>query len=262
MRSFLAILAVVFSACASALPVTINDLYVGGNDHGYGDVIGNTGMFGISSMEVELNGTVLSVTVNTPFPDSGLGSFASYTNTAQGQGNGIGFGDLFLSSSGWNPSGSAPWLSDDHSTGTVWDYGVSLTDRWDPLSGSALYALNAVPGNPDAWLSEDFVSGATFRNGQEVAIRTGQAILLPGNDTSFGTAPGQVLFQLDIAGTALEGAGAIGLHWAMTCGNDTIEGEFKPVPEPSTLAMLLLGLMSVGYAGIRRRGLATSPDQR
>ncbi len=256
MKKVLLLLALAISSSAFATPVTINDSYIGGDSHGHGDVIGQANMFGITSMEVDLVGTTLSVTINTPFGDSGLGTFGSYTDTPLALERGIGFGDLFLSSTGWNPAGPAPYLTDNHLTGTVWDYGVSLADRWSRTSGSSLYGLDAVTGNPDAYISDDFLSGATYRNGQEVAVNTGTATLLT-NATNFSSVAGTntVVFSLDIAGTDLASAGAIGLHWAMTCGNDTIEGNYTvvSVPEPSSIAIVLLGLLCVGTASVRRR---------
>ncbi len=252
MKRIIAAAALMLSASVSA--VTITDNYVGADNHGHGDVIGSSSLFNIFDMEVTRVGTLLTVTVNTVFKQgNGLGSFSSYTNTPNGQLKGIGFGDLFLSSTGWNPAGTAPYATDDHSNGTVWDYGISLQDRWNGTSTAAsLYALNATTGNPDALLSEDFLSGATYRNGQEVAVNTATASFVKELTTDVSTANGQVTFLLDISGTSLFSSGPIGLHWALTCGNDVIEGEYWGVPEPSSITLMLFGLVAVGYISIRR----------
>ena len=51
-------------------------------------------------------------------------------------------------------------------------------------------------------------------------------------------------------------------HWTMSCGNDQINGGFNiagnqgggnPVPEPSALALMAIGSISLGLSGYRRR---------
>ena len=70
--------ALLSSACvllaAVALPaqaVTINDVYTGANDHGYGDVIGTLGSFAITDMDVTRSGNTLTVVINTNFAGMG-----------------------------------------------------------------------------------------------------------------------------------------------------------------------------------------------
>lgn len=261
MKKLLISLCLAFSVPLMATPVTILDTYIGGNDHGYGDVIGSSSWFGIDSMTVDLSGTSLSITINSNFATgtSGLGSFGSarpsnLTNTALSAGRGIGFGDLFLSSSGWNPHGSGPaHLSDDNVTGTLWDYGISLDDRWSKTSGASLFSLDGISNNANAYLSNDYLSSGVYRHGQEVAVDNSQENINAGNVSLLSNAasfdslsPGEIKFIVDISGTALEGASAIGIHWAMTCGNDTIEGEYR-VPEPTTIVLMLIGLICLGF---------------
>ena len=62
-------LALCMAQPASALPIT--DTYIGGNDHGYGDVIGDTDNFQIYGMDVLLSGSILSVSINTTFAGKG-----------------------------------------------------------------------------------------------------------------------------------------------------------------------------------------------
>lgn len=55
----------------------------------------------------------------------------------------------------------------------------------------------------------------------------------------------------DLAGVSITG---IDVHWTMSCGNDNINGHIGiPVPSPASLAMVLLGLLGLGAAQIRRR---------
>ncbi|NKB37272.1 MAG: PEP-CTERM sorting domain-containing protein [Gammaproteobacteria bacterium] len=81
--------------------------------------------------------------------------------------------------------------------------------------------------------------------------------LLNSNLTSFGTTATSITFGLDVTGTSLQGASSIGLHWGMTCGNDTIEGAYD-VPEPASIIMILLGLVCLFSFTQRRRLTATS----
>jgi hypothetical protein len=264
-KKLIALFLAMSSSIAFAGPTTIKDIYIGSDDHGYGDVIGDRSKFDIRDMVVTLDGGILTVTVNTTFANNGLRTFASSTDTAYGMGKGIGFGDLFLSS-GWDPDDSvAGFKSDDYSTGNDWDYGIALGDRWfsdgtATTSSAALYSLDATQ-NQDALLSDDFVSSdAIFRNGQEVAVNTDMAAWLRDVDDviidpSSGGGYGSITFSLDVTGTSLATADTIGLHWAMTCGNDTIEGE---IPEPATLGLIGLGLLGLGGLRSRKKAQRTS----
>ncbi len=44
----------------------------------------------------------------------------------------------------------------------------------------------------------------------------------------------------------------LGLHWVMTCGNDVIEGAATipsaSVPEPGSIVLLFIGLISLGVS--------------
>lgn len=235
-----------------ATPTNVSDNYVGGDDHGYGDVIGSTSNFDISSMDIERIGNTLSISINTGFAgkaDNHL--FDGLTNN-----KGIGYGDLFLSSS-WTPFGSAPYSNDDNTNGTVWTYGFSLDDRWMSESSNGgvgtgtLYSLNSGNNDADTLLSEDFLTGGTFRNGQEIAVDTvnGDVTAIAGN-SSWNITAGKVNFLIDLTGTSLANNSSIAAHWGMTCGNDTIEGEYS-VPEPAILGLLTLGL--IGIAASKRK---------
>lgn len=240
-------------ANVQALPTTITDTYIGSDDHGWGDVIGNPGQFDIQSMDVELIGTSLYVSIDTNF--AGLGDdglFSSYTagNT------GIGYGDLFLSSA-WMPSDSSPFYGDDSVTGTLWSYGFALDNQWGNGGSGTLYQLNGSSNADNALLSDDYLTGAIFRNGQEVGVNeNGQTAVGTG---SWSIDPGNSIdFMIDLAGTSLLNGTDIALHWGMTCGNDVIEGAYAiPAPEPGIALLMATGI--VGAAGARR--LRRRPSQ-
>ena len=267
---FIAISATLTST-AYAVPTTIVDHYIGSDAHSHGDVIGSTSNFQITSMDVSLSGNMLSVSILTSFAGKGDDHlFDSLTGN-----KGIGYGDLFLASS-WTPYGSQPYGSDNTYTGTAWTYGFALDDRWmhENTAGSGtLYRLNsasydnntATNNNPDALLSEDFLTGGTFRNGQEVAVDTSEQNILNGNITAISgasswnidAASSRVNFLIDLTGTDLLLGDEIALHWAFTCANDVIEGAY-PVSAPSILVLLGAGLVSLaGATGLRRKRILT-----
>ncbi|MEM7542509.1 MAG: hypothetical protein AAF384_13135 [Pseudomonadota bacterium] len=245
------------SASSFAFAVPISDNYVGGKDWGYGDRIGSS-TFEVSGAEVNRNGTVVSVDIMTNFAgraDEKL--FSGYTNRPASRLNGvnmgIGYGDLFLNTS-WDPFGSAPYLQDDNVTGTLWGFAFSIdADRWTDAGGTGtLYALNGPSNNSNALLSDDFMSGARYRNGQEIAVDRSANVTAIGSGTWTVTPGDRLSFQFDVAGTALANSSELAIHWAMGCGNDTIEGIASlptdvPMPEPGTALLMLASL-----AGVRR----------
>jgi len=238
------------AVCQPATAVVIADDYWGADNHGWGDRIG-TSTFEIFSMDVALSGSTLTVSINTNFAGKGDDHlFNSITSN-----KGIGYGDLFLSSS-WTPDGTAAnhYVTDNNITGTKWTYGLSLDNRWwDGVSAggnATLYSLTGASNNANALLSEDFLTGGTFRNGQEIAVDTGVADDLSNLAGWSITNGSSVNFSIDLTGTdlltALSSGGEIGLHWGMTCANDTIEGGYSvPVPEPGIAVLLAAGLIGI-----------------
>ena len=262
LRAITAAALIAYGASASAY--LMNDLYHGGADHGYGDRIGGP-VFEVQGADYLRTGTSLTVDIYTSLAghaDEFL--FSAYTNKAAskiaGTSMGIGYGDLFLAST-WAPFGAAPYTLDNHSNSTLWSYAFSIDgNRWTDAGGTGtLFLLNGATNDANALLSEDFMSGAIYRNGQEVAVdRSSQNVIAIGTGTWSVVNDSRVSYTFDIGATALLGSSTLALHWAMSCGNDTLEGlgDFPTpppppdvgVPEPGTLALAVLGL-----AGFTRR---------
>jgi hypothetical protein len=247
-----------YAGMANAYP--INDTYYGGTDHGYGDIIGGA-EFDVNGASITRTGTQVTVNIFTNLAghaDEFL--FPAYTQRApsilNGRSMGIGYGDVFLASA-WTPFGNdAHHLNDNNLTGTHWTYGFAIDgDRWTDAGGSGtFYALTGASNDANALLSNDFLSGAIFRDGQEVGVdRASSTVHALGHGSwSVDTTPGSahLKFIFDVANTELATSQDIALHWAMSCANDTIEGQ-QYVPEPGTLALMLPAL----FALRRRRGV-------
>ncbi len=241
-----------YASGAAAYP--INDTYYGGNDHGYGDIVGGA-EFDVNGASISRSGTQLTVNIFTNLAghaDEFL--FPEYTqrvaSTLNGRSMGIGYGDLFLASE-WTPFGSdAHHLDDNNVTGTHWTYGFSIDgDRWTDAGGTGtFYALTGASNDANALLSNDFLSGAIFRDGQEVGVdRASNTVQAIGHGTwSVDSTPGSghLTFIFDVGNTELAHSPDIALHWAMSCANDTIEGQ-QYVPEPGTLALMLPALFAL-----------------
>ena len=245
--------AVLLLAATSVQSAIIMDNYIGANHHGYGDVIGDVSNFQINFMNVEINGTILTVSVNTTFAgkgDNGLFSGSTFGNT------GIGYGDLFLSNS-WTPDGAPNYETDDSSNGTLWSHGFSLDDRWmnENDSGTGvLYSLNAGINSANINMSDSFLSAGYFRNNQEVAVdRDSLSTSALTNAGSWGITADTVDFTIDLAGTGLLDGSELALRWEFTCANDVIEGAVGVPAVPVPAAVWLFGSGLLGLVGIARR---------
>ncbi len=237
------------AACAGTISDVGAGAYWGGDHHGYGDVIGSS-MYDILGAEMRLDSGWLTVKIKTNFAGhAGADAWATP--------KGISYGDLFLANA-WNLAGTdAHHTTDKASTGTKWNYGLSLDNRWSNTGGTfTLYELNGATNAANILNSESFMTCALgrncyFRDGQATAVKTASASVRNTGLTGKWTvnANSDLTFVLDARGSALANAGALAMHWGETCQNDVIEG-FVDVPEPTGIALAGLGL---GLLALRRR---------
>jgi hypothetical protein len=226
----------------------INDEYIGGKyyDSDYvkkkGDVIAiNTREFDIQWMEVsiETNGDV-NVQINTKYKDGTRDTT---------------YGDLFVSTDGWNPSGGigSGYLTDTYITGESWEYALNST------SGN-IFSVDA----DNIWLSnqefaDPYYQDHWYRHEQEVLYKPGDEEASVG-DFVFSHSGNLIKYAFNLS-TLLgedwswEDELDLGFHWAMTCANDVIEGgiyKAAAVPEPGTMLLLGMGIAGLGAAGRKR----------
>jgi len=216
--------------------ITITDTYIGDTTGGgSGDVYGPPDEYDVISMEANRSGDALEVIIKSNFFSDWSDGYNPYDP-----------GDLFVSTNGWHPDGDSAtgYLTDNHLTGEEWEFAIDLGDLTSlPSSGTALvYATNQ----------------GTIANGAERTLQ--EASFQPSNGVD-GLAAGNWTINSDLLTITLPTAFAsnglgwdfdtLAFHWTMTCGNDVIEGQTSPVPEPAS--MLLFGAGLIGLAGLRRR---------
>ncbi len=236
------------------------DAYLGAG--GPGDVIGNRAQFDIQkavfNRYLQEDRVKLEVSVYTGFvANGGIGSFPQFTYNNKG----IGLGDIFFSSGGWDPymTGDnsvkdALFGYDNAANGTVWDYAFALSDkRWDPSGAGGLYQLTAGNNTGDhILLSDDFMKNGGYRKGQEVAVdltdESVESTGLAGSWSPDTDSDGDFIrFLLDVTGTELA-TDTFGFHFGFLCANDVIEGDPPTdMPEPALLGLMVIGLGILVY---------------
>ena len=238
------VVSAILLALNAAQAYTINDNYVGGapnNSNWVGkDLIGNDYWFDVSKMDVSYSGSSLVVDVYTRYLDN-IGQYETQ------------LGDLFISTDGWKPFGSAPYNDDTAAKGETWEYAIVLDNHSpSPAQGgiATLYKITKPEQIKLSWAPANFV----FRENQEVQLLTDGLNPLATGTWSIGNwgAPDSDDYLRFALNYDFGPVNELGLHWTMSCGNDVIEGG-APVPEPAT--MLLLGSGLVGLAGFGRKKL-------
>ena len=280
---------------SSAYSTTLTDNYIGGKDNGgFGDVIGNTNPFGITSVDVTRpNANTLSITINTFYAGAPDNHNSGAPNTF-----GTGYGSLFLSTSTWTTFGAGS-VGDTYSSHVgFWNYAVTVNDNSGSLTGG-LYATGSTAADTaHTYNATGVVQNYTTGNGGKIVManvggnpvsaptsgnpgdyfRQGQAVQynpFSGQNVINGTSvlesivgpsggnPGQIIFTITDNGFF---NGPLALAWAMTCGNDVIIAEYIPTggggqgqtPIPAALPLFATGLGGLGLVGWRRKRKLTA----
>ncbi len=235
----LLVLGLMVSGQASA--VIINDDYWGADgfsNYKDRDRIGYERYYEVFNMEVTFSDLFMTVKVNTNFVNS----------AANPNPQGVDYGDLFISTNGWNPTGSVTdhYRTDNANNGENWEYVFDTSEG--ALYGGGFTILN----------SNDFFNPADniiFRNGPQEVQRDSGGDQKKGSSVNLASAGYGGFIEYNILLSSLDlTTGDIGLRWAMTCANDAIEGAVRySVPEPATILIFGLGLLGLGITARKHR---------
>jgi hypothetical protein len=228
----------------TAHAVTIPDNYYGADPTHSNwddkDVIGDVHLFDISQMQVTFQGDQMLVDIHTRYLDN-IGAYDTQ------------LGDLFISTNGWNPAGTAPYVEDNFGNpgAEKWEYALVM-DSHSPSGTSGTTSLYHVSNDP---LLSRAPNGYVYRAGQEVQYAGGDSTPFSGTWSmhKLDTSDDRDDFLRFVIGLdAFAGISDFGFHWTMSCANDVIEGGAAPVPEPATMLLFGTGLVGLAVSGRRK----------
>ncbi len=163
------------------------------------------------------------------------------------------YGNLFISTNGWNPFGSKKkrYRHDSKDQGEDWEFVLD--------NQGALYSVDR-----DEIIWSDAKLGQLFRYGQEVAYDSqGQDSISERGEFSIGiwaeTNQRYINYSFFLADLGLDpedGIYDLGFHWTMGCGNDVMEfgvrQQVNAVPLPGSLLLLGSGMAGLFFRRSRR----------
>jgi hypothetical protein len=242
------------TATSASATVTVSDNYLGGeNTYDQNlDVIGPTSVFDIQDSKFDRTngGKTLHVVIDT--------HYAGVPGTDAADGTGYGAFFITPGANAWNPTGTAPYATDVYQPGQ-WTYAFALPTAGAGGNDVQLYktadgavVMSNVYGNAITY-PHDGNPGYYFRQGQAVQFTPGQLATPIGQLGSWSAGDGKIVLDINDNGAL---GNDFAFSWAMTCGNDVIQGQVRglnPAPAPALAVwpMLMAGLGKL--AGVFRR---------